>query len=251
MAPAAILRVARWAVARSRTQREADERARRKLHQICGAFQSLSARAALRKWLERLPGQASDISILRMLFAEMLQLHLSTRERFDSLERFYQVIFYACGTPRSIIDLGCGLNPFTLPWMPEPIFRSVHYLGSDIDGELLEVVAAAGVRLGCSWQVRCTDLLEAGDGGECFDLAFLFKLLPTLEQEDLDAPAEILRRLPARRAVVSFPVRSLCGRSCGMRENYAEKMQQWSRQAGGECRRLAFEQELLFLFEKG
>ena len=50
----------------------------------------------------------------------------------------------------------------------------------------------------------------------------MLKMLPTLLQQDGDGIRHRLRGLPARRLIVSFPVRSLGGRDKGMLEHYSD-----------------------------
>ena len=51
---------------------------------------------------------------------DSMRHHASSRERLPYLENFYQKIISVIGTPRSILDLACALDPLGLPWMNLP-----------------------------------------------------------------------------------------------------------------------------------
>ena len=53
------------------------------------------------------------------------------------------------------------------------------------------------------------------------DVAFLLKMLPSLEQQEKGSSARLLGALRAPFVVVSFPTESLGGREKGMRVHYA------------------------------
>src|SRR3989344_6671630 len=50
------------------------------------------------------------------ILSQILKLHSSTRERLPYYEQLYQQLFSKTN-PKTILDLGCGLNPFSLPLM--------------------------------------------------------------------------------------------------------------------------------------
>ncbi len=48
---------------------------------------------------------------------KILELHRSTKERLNYYPFIYEKIFAITGKPKSILDLGCGLNPVSFPYM--------------------------------------------------------------------------------------------------------------------------------------
>jgi 16S rRNA (guanine(1405)-N(7))-methyltransferase len=62
--------------------------------------------------------------------------HASTRERAPHLDGFYAPIWEVTGTPASVLDLGCGLNPLALPWMG---IGDAMYHAIDVDAGTLDV----------------------------------------------------------------------------------------------------------------
>ncbi|HII15703.1 MAG TPA: hypothetical protein HA362_05305 [Nanoarchaeota archaeon] len=138
----------------------------------------------------------------------VLALHLSTKERLPFYETVYQKIFAITGKPSTILDLGCGLNPFSIPFMHIP---NLTYYAAELakaDAEFIqEYFTKAGVR-GSTFQM---DLTEAGKFPAA-DVCFMFKVIDTLEAIQWDITAELLARLRAKWIVASFAKKSLGGR---------------------------------------
>ena len=152
----------------------------------------------------------------------VLGLHASTRERLDSLEAFYAFVREGTGSARSVLDLGCGLNPFVLPLLEWPELEAYHAL--DIDLRLAKLNNRLLERRGLPPLAGTWDA-AARTPEERVDVAFLFKLLPVLEAQRKGRGMELLQELNARRLVVSFPSRSLSGREKGMTRHYAEYLE--------------------------
>ncbi|MFN3335713.1 MAG: hypothetical protein ACK47M_24705, partial [Caldilinea sp.] len=67
------------------------------------------------------------------LLRSIMRSHHSMRERLPFLDDFYRVLFDGIDPVRSVLDLGCGLNPLALPWMHLP--ADAVYLACDVDHE--------------------------------------------------------------------------------------------------------------------
>ena len=91
-------RASRWAVPRSTSQRDAVKRAKRKLHQVYGAYLSGWRPHRVSTLIEELDCGPSDETLLRVC-AEVLREHASTRERSGVLREFYDRIFALTGRP--------------------------------------------------------------------------------------------------------------------------------------------------------
>ena len=66
------------------------------------------------------------------LLNDILSTHSSTRERIPSYKAMYSTLFRLTGIPHTIIDLGCGLNPFSIPFMK---LSALQYRAYDISGD--------------------------------------------------------------------------------------------------------------------
>jgi 16S rRNA (guanine(1405)-N(7))-methyltransferase len=188
--------------------------ARRKLHQIYGAFWSHGSLARVGELLDRLP-RDPPANPLAATCESILTLHSSTRERLPYLEACYAELIPP--EPRVVLDLACGLNPFALPWMG--LGEKTTYIPLDIDLELARLVNRFLRILGRSETADCHDLL-AGSPAVQADVVLLLKTLPTLERQRAGTAREFLASFRGATRIVSFAARSLGGRDRGMAESY-------------------------------
>lgn len=213
---AVIARTATWAAARSRSRREAVKLARRKLHQIHGAFLGASELRGAERMLAAVEGPLDD-DRLRDLCTRVLRCHASTAERLPSIEEFSAAVRRFAPAPATVVDLACGLNPFALPWLGLPPGCTYHAI--DLDARVLALVR----RLDALQPVRVTvseaDLVSAPPSLQA-DAVLLLKAAPSLERQEQGATRRLLESVRAPVAFVSFPARSLGGRERGMRATY-------------------------------
>ncbi len=126
--PALVAAVAAQEVGKGRRRREAIKEVKTRLHRSVGAYwDSYADYAAWRAALEAASDDTAQAAVLRSI----LRSHHSMRERLPFLTDFYDTLFAAIGPVRSVLDLGCGLNPLALPWMKLP--ADAVYLACDVD----------------------------------------------------------------------------------------------------------------------
>ena len=214
-----LARIADWAVARASSEKDAIKRAKRKLHQISGAY-PLSEFRRLADVMSKTDFAKQD---LRSFCMSILRMHTSTAERIDHMQDAFQRILPRASRISRVLDLGGGLNAFALPWMGlDPAAEYVHF---DVDHQLTDIVNLFLQRIEHAGRSECRDILT-WPVTESADVAFLLKVVPCLEQQRVGASLDILRTLQVPRAVVSFPTRSLGGRSHGMYEHYHRMLHQ-------------------------
>jgi 16S rRNA (guanine(1405)-N(7))-methyltransferase len=212
-----LARLADEELARARNADDAVKRVKRRLHQAVGAFRGAArADAIAATWSGDLTAPA-----FRAACAEALQAHASTRERLKSLDRFYEGIWSLTGVPARLLDLGCGLNPLTLPWMG--LAPEATYLASDVDRRPLAAVASFLDLVGQPHEVEARDLVERPPP-HAADIALMLKLVTTLDRQVPEAAAHLLAALRVRHAVVSFPKHSLGGHGKGMERTYRQRL---------------------------
>ena len=223
---ALLARLADEEVPRARNAADAVKRVKRRLHQAVGAFSSGAARpdALAAAWSGDLT--APDF---RDACADAMRTHSSTRERAEHLDAFYAGIWAVTGVPDRILDVGCGLNPLSLPWMGVP--RDATYLASDVDRRPLAAVSAFLTLVDQPHDVEVRDLVESPPVSEA-DVALLLKVVTTLDRQDPVAATNLLRTLRVRHAVVSFPTRSLGGHRRGMDRTYRDRLERLMDDAG-------------------
>ncbi|GAG26373.1 unnamed protein product, partial [marine sediment metagenome] len=112
-----LARVADWAGRGGGSDKDVLKRAKRKLHQICGAYAHGFDPYAAAAELHDLPADPGPAAI-RLACRKILNRHAATRERSEAdLADLYESIFALTAPPRSVLDVGCGLHPFAIPWM--------------------------------------------------------------------------------------------------------------------------------------
>ncbi|MFO0984082.1 MAG: DNA repair protein RecN [Planctomycetota bacterium] len=222
---------------------DAVKRAKRQLHQVCGAYAGPQPRYD--RWVARLDAAAAADSLtIRSLLRECLRLHASTRERLGIIEDFFHRILQHTGAPRSILDVGCGLNPLAMPWMGLP--SGCRYHGIDVDQDLVRLVAAGLRLLDVDASCATQDVIHSPprDGA---DLALLLKAIPCLEHQQTGAGARILEAIRAPVVVVSFPSRSLAGHAKGMSQQYARRFEGELGRRASRIERIDFASELVYV----
>jgi 16S rRNA (guanine(1405)-N(7))-methyltransferase len=220
-------RIADWAAARHQAPKAALKAAKRKLHQVYGAYLDQLDLARVEGLVEDLPTDPTDDAI-RAACREILACQLLAE----------------VPEPKVVIDLACGLHPFALPWMELPL--GARYHAYDIDHRLVAAVNAFASRVGWSATAECKDILVSPPDVDA-DLAFLLKTVPCLEQQEKGATVRLLSRLRARHVVISFPARTLGGRDKGMRGHYDEAMGRIAEELGAPTTRLTHPNETFYV----
>lgn len=151
---------------------------------------------------------------------ERLASHQSSAERLPFYEEAYQRIFSITGAPRSLLDLGCGANPYSYGKLGCTPF----YVAVDLPNKELERIAAFFKEEGIAGEVVGLNLVSeyrALRGYRHVDVAFLFKLLDSLEHVKRNISGELLDAINATWLVVSFPTVSVGGRKLIRKERRA------------------------------
>jgi 16S rRNA (guanine(1405)-N(7))-methyltransferase len=242
--PALVARIGAAELAKGRKFKEAVKATKNKLHQVGGAY--LSDPPHYQGWLERLTEVRSDPQTLKTVCREMMALHASTRERLTILDEFYETLIAELPPVGSVLDVACGLNPLAIPWMG--LGPGANYYACDVYSDLVDFVGAFMGLMPVSGSAAVCDVVGEAPEHEV-DLALVLKTIPCLEQIDKQAGERLLDGLRAKYLMVSFPARSLGGRSKGMVENYEDRFNQLAAGRGWHIRRYEFETELVFLAE--
>ncbi len=216
-----------------------------RLHQVAGMYFA-TERPDYEVWLSRI-AQAPDDVARRAALRSILARHASTRERLPILDAFYERVFAGIGPVHSVLDLACGLNPLSLPWMP--LSPHVTYHAVDVYEDLMRFVQAAFAVMGVAGKAEARDVI-ADCPTDAVDVALLLKAIPCLEQLDKSAGARILDTINARHIVVSFPTRTVGGRDVGMRDHYAMHFDALASHKPWRLERIEFAGELVFRVTK-
>jgi 16S rRNA (guanine(1405)-N(7))-methyltransferase len=246
LSPALVQAVAEVELGKRRSARETLKAVRSKLHQVAGGF--LAGGLDYERTLAALRSNADDQEALRRCCAALMAGHASTRERLPILGPLYERLFARLGPVGSILDLGCGLNPLAIPWMP--LASGCTYHAYDVQTDLVDFLDAALPVLGVTGGAHLADLTQETIDRPA-DLALALKVLPSLEQLDRRAGARLLEALHVNHVVVSFPARSLGGREKGMLANYEARFRRLIAGRPWPVERLDFPTELVFIATTG
>jgi len=191
-----------------------------KLHQIYGAYTQDNAHKKAAKLLDEMQsieGIDSTQHPYTEIANKLLSLHASTKERLPCYSEFYDFILEHTGQIESILDIGCGYNPFSIPLIPDANLKA--YYAYDIDTKTAELINRFFIILGLPPLATCADLAITIPQ-DTADIAFMCKLLPVLEAQSPGSGFRLARGLNVRHLLITYPLKSLGGREKGMARHY-------------------------------
>lgn len=188
-----------------------------------------------------------DMDGVRSICLKLMQGHASTRERVPILDHFYEEIFSVTGVPKRILDVASGIHPFSIPWMGLP--DDATYWAYEIDDRFVSYLNRYFGIMGFEALARLQDVIHRPPA-EVGDLAFVMKLVPCLEQREKGSSIRLLRGLSVRHLVVTFPVKSLGGRSKHMSSFYSQLFNDMVSKYEWEAVKLPIQRELVFVVDK-
>lgn len=254
IAPELVRLIGSQELAKRNNLKAAVKATKNKLHQITGAY--WQGKPDYTEWLEllqaaRAEDNSPDHRLLDTTCRTLLAHHASTRERLPVLRNFYMTLFAGLPPIRSVLDLACGLNPLTIPWMDLP--AGAEYFACDINSEQMAFLQQALPHLGVGGDAFVCDLLQEVPQ-QAVDVAFLFKTIPCLEQVDKTIGPRLLRAVNANVLFVSFPAQSLGGRNKGMVDTYSDHFAGLLAEIDGtawEVEQFSFTTEIVFRLIRG
>ncbi len=203
--PETVSRLYAEELAKRKNAKEAEKALKTALHQITGAFMTSDELKRARKLMDAPDAESA-------LF-ETLKMHASTRERLETIDAFYGALLGDLSIA-SLLDLACGLNPLYLGQ------KGYAVRALDISGGCVALINAWAQKQQWDVSAECRDLLCAPPLPPT-DAALLMKLLPVLEQQKKGAALDVLLSIPAPLLIVTFPLKTLGGRSVGMEAHYS------------------------------
>ncbi len=220
---------------------------RARLRKAYGLFRDNPAKR--RELMEKL--LAAPAAAQKKLVDEILSTHASAKERLPVYNTLYKKIFAVTGKPRVILDLGCGINPFSFPYMG---LKKCAYLAYDINEEEINILNQYFSLLRrkipyFEGRAAAADIQQMPKIPPA-DICFLFKMTDVLDKnKGHKATEEMLKRIPARHIVVSFATKTMSGKKMtAPRRNWMEWL---CKRLGYEFTILEFENELFYVVKKG
>lgn len=180
---------------------------------------------------------------------EMLRTHESTKERLKIYPELYRKIFKITGKPASILDLGCGMNPFSYPFLG----ARPSYYASDISKEDCDLINSYFKKFKITGEAIPLDLREIKHGNILMffpktDVCFLFKVLDSIETSGHKLAEKLINSINSDYVAASFSTKTLSGKR--MRHPYRGWVEQMCRRLGFGCRLVEFENELFYVIKK-
>lgn len=244
LSPDTVERILEWAKVRVK-KKEVDKAARKKLHQIYGAYFSQGSASAFEKSVKDKPEKPTEI---KAFCRELMDFHSSSQERLEDLSEFYGKIFEVTGVPERIVDLACGLNPLSYPWIHE--HGAIPYVGYDIDQKSTQLMNDLLTSFNYPVKVLFNDVFLSIPDHLDTDVVMLLKALPCLEQQEKGISTKLLTEIKCRFLVISFPSKSLGGKSKGMESNYEAFLNSIVDESSHDIHKITFEREIVYVLER-
>lgn len=136
-------------------------------------------------------------------FSSLLATHSSTKERLSFYPQLKSLLSEL--KIKSILDLGCGINPIALA-SPD-----IHYYASDINESDLEVVSAFFKENNIKGKVFPHNLRENNSSLPEADICLMFKVLDTIEKKGHRIALNLIQNLKCKYILISFSTKKLSG----------------------------------------
>jgi len=135
-----------------------------------------------------------------------LKANLSTKERLNIYTKLYKEIFNITGEPRSILDLGCGLNPLSYDYLGcQP-----RYIASEMNKNDCERLKKWLDEKDIDNEVIPADLTKENKFPKA-DVCFMFKVLDTIDRRGHKNAEKLVKSLDCKYMVISFSTKTLRG----------------------------------------
>ena len=177
---------------------------------------------------------------------ELLNAHASTRERIALFDKFYSNLWQVTGKPGILLDLACGLHPFSLPWMDLP--ATTAYYAYDIHTPRVGLINHFFKLAGQAGKAFVQDILVQPPKIES-DVALFFKEAHRFEQRQHGCNRQFWQALNVRWLLVSLPTKSLTGRR-NLVDRQRRLVYESLKGLSWPVSELRFENELVFCIQK-
>lgn len=220
---------------------------RNKLHQVGSAFQE--SIIPYEQWTNEINtlGESINSPLVMEFINRCLPLHSSTGERSSFITSFFNQTLAPIQPVESILDLACGFTPLCIPWIP--VAKDLKYTGIDIYSDMISFLNSFFNHFNLDHEFISGNILENIPKQKAH-VAFLLKTLPCLEQVDKTIGTRLLDEIQSQNILVSFPSRSLGGRSKGMAVNYEKHFTQLIEGHNWRVTKTEFPNEIAFLIQK-
>jgi 16S rRNA (guanine(1405)-N(7))-methyltransferase len=179
--------------------------AKRKLHNIVAAYLGDPDYEKAKRRLEQ-AFATRDEEEIKEACIQIMSHHASAKERLPILDEFYNKIFKITGQPKVILDLACGLNPLSFPWMDLP--TTTRYFAFDIHEKRIEFLNHFFSLQGLPPLAIVQDILVRHPKQKA-DLALIMKEIHRFEKRREGITLPLLDALRVNQIVITLPTESL------------------------------------------
>lgn len=242
-----IANIAESELKKGRSWKDTVKAVRNKLHQVGAAYQPQGI--DYDQLSSEMKSLSSDLQSpeAKRFCIQAMSLHASTRERLPILNQFYLDTLQSFTQIESLLDLACGLNPLALAWMP--VSNDTQISVCDIYTDQIDFLNTFFEHFNINGKAYCCDLTHQIPQ-EKFQVGFILKTIPCLEQVDKNIGKKIINELNCEYLLVSFPAQSLSGRNKGMREFYSIHFESLLHDSAWKSTTFTFPNEQVFLLNK-
>ncbi len=233
---------------KSKNYKEIIKQVRANLRKVYGLFRLQEQSTLRHELINKLT--ASNI---KQLTPEILATHASTKERLPIYTSLYKKIFAITGKPKNIIDIGCGINPFSIPYMN---LKTLTYHAYDISDDEVDHLTTFFTKLqkansSFNGYADILDILQFQylTNLENADITFLFKMTAVLDRGKGHKITElVLDALPSKYIVVSFATKTMSGKKMTAPKR---KWMEWlCKRKNYKYKTITFANELFYVIKK-
>ena len=185
---------------------------RNQLHKLYSSYQT-SKKNKRQKYFKELEQNINNLDIIN----KILSTNISTKERLEDYENIYNEIFNITGNPKIIVDIGCGLNPISYPYMN---LNELTYYAFEIDNEdinflneFFNIMKNQGLN-GKAQILNVRNLQEIVHLPSS-DIIFLFKVIDLIDLKNHKPSEELIKILISKTKfiVASFATKTISKKS--------------------------------------
>jgi 16S rRNA (guanine(1405)-N(7))-methyltransferase len=174
----------------------------------------------------------------------ILKTHSSTKERLEFYSSLYKKIFAITGLPKSILDLGCGINPYSIKYMN----LNPKYFSFDLDKDEIKQINTFFRKKMIPGIAKVKNILVVKKF-PIADLAFLFKMTDVIDRgKGHKKTEEIIKILIVKFVIVSFPTITMSGKR--MRFPRRKWIELLCERLGYSFQLLEFTNEIFYVIKK-
>jgi len=219
---------------------------RRKLHNIVAPYLGEPDYPSLTAELQSIDTSNPNSESIKAFCRKVLSEHASTVERIPFLSTFYQRIFAITGKPKTLLDLACGLHPFSFPWMELPPDSQYHAF--DIIQPRIDFINTFLIKIGLPPLAKNQDILAHPPQTRA-DLCLFFKEAHRFEKRSPGCNQAFWASLKTQWLAVSLPSQNLAGTHSLLNQHRALVMSNLPEDHGA-LHEIEFDNEVVFIIER-